>query len=163
MHLLLKWNPDREHDTLDQHLATAERLGSTWWGCDTTAEARRVARDRLDRLQAQLNSSVATSAWIYRTGDDPESARVYRAEVAGIAEDVAGIDPSHRPPGMSNDHAFLFVELTNLEPVTPEEMLGNLELFDQSGRHLDAGSLGNQTSPLYVTSRTSPPASPAGP
>lgn len=153
MSLLLKWSPTREVDTLDKHRAAAAAHGSTWWGCDSDSEARRTATVRLAQVNSQLADGRPTSAFLYRTGDAPSEAQVWRAVVKAIADDVADIDLTHRPPGADPSAAFLFVELTDFKPVATGWVESHLEKWDPPGGGLDAGALGNQTSPMFVIER----------
>ena len=44
MHVLVKWNPKLESDTLERHRKVAQSQGSTWWGCDTIDDPRSACR-----------------------------------------------------------------------------------------------------------------------
>jgi len=148
MELILKWSPEHEDDTCDQHRAVARAKGSTWWGCWSTDDSRRVARDRLALLEAQLAGGVPTRAFVYRLGADPE---VWRARVVGFAEDESLTDATHRPSGMTFDGCFLFVELTDFEKIEPDWPERHLALWDQpAAGAVHWASLHNQTSPLYA-------------
>jgi hypothetical protein len=153
MHLLLKWNPDHEVDTCDQHRAHAGSQGSTWWSCDTESETRAVAPKRLERITAQRRGGKPTSAFLYRTGDAPADAEVWRAEVVEATDDEALVDPALRPPHMRASSGFLFVKLTDFEAVPPGWVLEHLEHWDEPGKAVDAGGLRTQTSPFYVAER----------
>jgi hypothetical protein len=148
MELLLKWSPEHEDDTCDQHRAVARAKGSTRWGCWSIDDSRRIARDRLTRLDAQLAAAVPTRSFVYRLGAEPE---VWKARVLGLAEDESLTDTTHRPQLMAFDGCFLFVELTDFEQIESDWPEGHLGLWDQpaAGPVLWA-SLHNQTSPLYV-------------
>lgn len=148
MDLVLKWSPQHEADTCDQHRAAANAKGSTWWGCWSTDDTRRIGRDRLAILEAQIAGGIRTCAFVYRLGADPE---VWRARVLAFAEDESMTDRTHRPKGMTFEGCFLFVELADFEKVEPEWPERRLCLWDKpAAGALGWASLHNQTSPLYV-------------
>lgn len=153
MHLLVKWSPDRETDTLDRHRAVALAHGTTWWGCETSDPRRLAAKDRVDLLERQLAAGVEVEVYLYRLGDPAGEAKVHRARLVGVAADESGIDVGRRPDGYGGSHCSLYLELADFEETTPSQVLG-LELYDPPrGRTVDAGALGNQTSPMYVLHR----------
>lgn len=148
MDLLLKWSPELEDDTCDQHRAAAASMGSTWWGCYSIDDNRHIARDRLALIERQLADRVPTTAFVYRLGPDTE---VWRTRVVGVEEDDSLIDRTHRPKGMSFDGCFLFVELADFESIDPGWPEQRLALWDKPGDgSLHWSSLHNQTSPMYV-------------
>jgi hypothetical protein len=148
MHMLLKWNPDYEDDTCDQHRATAGAIGSTWWGCWSVSDERRIAPDRLARLEEQLGLGVTTWAYVYRLGAQPE---VWQARVLNIVEDESLTDQRRRPAGMTFDGCFLFVELADFTEIDTDWPSQHLALWDRpSDGALQPGSLHNQTTPMYV-------------
>jgi hypothetical protein len=152
MHLLLKWNPTYESDTCDQHRAHAAAVGTTWWSCDSESEDRRVAPARLDQLSAQDAGRVKSYAFVYRTGDEPADAEVWRARILSFSEDPVDVDPVRRPPGMRDESGFLFVELADFEAVAAGWILDGLERWDEPRASM-ASALRNQTSPIYVALR----------
>lgn len=148
MEILLKWNPAHEDDTCDQHRAAAAKMGSTWWGCWSSDQTRRIGTNRLELLQHQLGTGVPTRAFVYRLGTQPE---LWSARVLAIAEDESLVDRTHRPTGMHFEGCSLFVELADFERMEPDWSERRLGLWDNpaDGPVLWA-SLHNQTSPLYV-------------
>lgn len=122
-------------------------------GCDSDSKSRRTGTDRLRRVERRLQQAVPTFAFVYRSGDSPAEAETWRARVVGLAEDDSGIDLARRPPGMTSDEAFLFVELTDFERLPFGWVLEHLARWDASDALLDEGALKNQTSPLYVVER----------
>jgi hypothetical protein len=73
--------------------------------------------------------------------------------VDDITDQPEEVDENARPNGYTLDSSFLFLRLSNFVQIEPGWVLSNLELFDQKCP-LDAGALGNQTSPLYVALRS---------
>jgi hypothetical protein len=57
------------------------------------------------------------------------------------------------PVGHDVASSLLFVELCDFERLPSGWILDHLDQWDQPGRGLDAGGLGNQTSPLYMALR----------
>jgi hypothetical protein len=153
MHFLIKWNPEREADTLQRHLDVAKSKGTSWWACVTSSKTRRAAPERVDTIQRQLAQGRTTVAFWYKTGAAPEQADVWQATVIGVTAAVEEVDPTHRPSGFSLSPAYLYVELSDFEQVPSGWVTRNLELWDQPGRLLDGGALRNQASPLYVCVR----------
>lgn len=150
LHLLVKWSPEREADTLDRHRLVAEKHGTTWWGCETADPDRKVAPARLDILNRQLKAGTPTSVFLYRLGDKVADARVYEAALRAVSADEIGVDLDRRPSGYEDSQCFLYLELADFAEVASATTSG-LELYDAPfGRSLTAGALGNQTSPLYV-------------
>lgn len=154
MHVLLKWNPEKEIDTLDRHRQVADLKGVTWWGCDSTSSSKRTARSRIDHLNDQIRRGETVWAFVYRTGDAPRSANVWRADVGEVTDNPEAVDEGSRPSGYPLDGSFLWLKLSNFVPLERGWVLNNLELFDQQ-RALDRGALANQQSPMFVSLRTS--------
>ena len=156
MHLLVKWNPDRdpagEESTLDRHHQTAMRMGSTWWGCDTDGETKSIDIKRLDQLSWQLGRNIPTHAYLFRTGEEPGRAEVWRAEVRAVTQNESEIDLTHRPPGMSTEAAWLFIELSGFEQMPTGWLIDALVRWDEPTESLLSG-LRTRTSPLFVAER----------
>lgn len=150
MHLLLKWNPERESDTLQRHMAVAREQGSSWWGCDTESRTRSIAHERIDLFRQQLREGQSAFAFVYRLGDPAAEADVWKAKVRAVSDRPEEVEENRRPTGYTLASSFLFVDLEEFEPVEPGWILDHVELWDQPGRLIDQGGLGNQTSPLYV-------------
>jgi hypothetical protein len=156
MHLLVKWNPDRdragEASTLERHRRTAESVGSTWWGCVTDGETKSIDAKRVDQIDWQLSHRIDTYAYVFRTGDEPRHAEAWRARVLGLSKEQSEIDPSHRPSGMSPDATWLFIELTAFEPLPSGWVLDRLVRWDEPSESILSG-LRTRTTPLFVGMR----------
>jgi hypothetical protein len=156
MHLLVKWNPDRdpagEPSTLERHRQTATQVGWTWWGCDTDGETKSIDVKRLDQINWQLAREVATYAYLFRTGDEPGRAEVWRALVRALTPNESDIDLAHRPSGMSTDAAWLFIELSDFEEMPAGWVVDALVRWDQPTESILSG-LRTRTSPLFVGER----------
>jgi hypothetical protein len=156
MHLLVKWNPDRdpagEASTLERHRQTAIQMGSTWWGCDTDGETKSIDTKRLDQFNWQLEREIPTHAFLFKTGDDAGRAEVWRAQVRALTQEESEIDVAHRPPGMSTAAAWLFIELTDFEPMPTGWVVDALVRWDEPTESILSG-LRTRTSPLFVGAR----------
>lgn len=157
MHLLVKWNPERdtagEASTLERHRTTAEQMGSTWWGCDTDGDTKSIDVKRLDQVNWQLSEAIPTHAYLFRTGDEPSRAEVWRAELLAITREASEIDQSHRPPLMSTEAAWLFIELASFEPLPRGWAVDALVRWDEPEESILSG-LKTRTSPLFVGVRS---------
>ena len=152
MHLIVKWSPERESDTADQHRRVAKATGATWWGCDSIDPSRRAAPERIVQLRGQLAAGVDTHAYVYRSGAATQAeAEVWLTDVCDVTDDEVEVEREHRPRGMPLESSFLFVKLKDFRPFKGD-LLEELDLWDPT-KTLQAGSLGNQTSPLYVCMR----------
>ena len=153
MHLLVKWNPERDPadqaSTLERHRTTAAEKGSTWWGCDTDGDTKAIDVKRVDQLNSQLSLLVPTYAYLFRTGDEPRRAEVWRAAIRALTQEESQIDPSHRPPGMSTDAAWLFIELSDFQPLPAGWVVDGLVRWDEPTKTVLSG-LRTRTSPLFV-------------
>lgn len=145
MHLVFKWNADREPQTIERHRVIAEREGSVWWGRFSASTTRSVAKSKLEDLQRQLDSGLETFAFLYRRGS------LWRSRVEEVTVDPPdGADPRF-PTYYRPSDCNLFVRLTSFEELEPDWLLSNATLSsypDEPGR-LD-GALSNQTTPLFV-------------
>ncbi len=150
MHVLVKWNPRRDSNTLDKHRRVAES-GSTWWGCDSDSPSRSTAKPRIDRLNGQIQRNQPVWTFIYRTGDSPSAADVWRATTEWITDRLQDVDESQRPAGYTLDGSFLWLKLRDFVRVEPGWVVANLELF--TGRQLTSQALKSQQSPIFVSIR----------
>ena len=148
LHLLLKWNPVDDPDTIEKHQdVAASHDGRVWWGSFTRGH-RRISDERVNKFRAQLSLGVDTFAYLYRGGPSPA---VWRARVEQITNDRAEVDeerlPTHYRP---EQHHTAYVLVSDIEPYDIAALLGGVAL----ARNPIAGSLTpalkNQTSPMDV-------------
>lgn len=149
MHPMLRWNPDQEQDTVDLHAKIAAEHGAVWWAKPTVGKERRPAAWRLKTLDDQLRRGTPTWAFLYRQGDGPEVARIWRARVLEVSEDGVGVDPALMPSSSSVEQSSLFVKLADITELAPGWALGNLGLFD-TGEPLDAARLLGRATLMWV-------------
>jgi hypothetical protein len=150
LHLLLKWNPIDDPDTIRKHQDVANSHdGRVWWGSFTRGDPpRRIGDERVKKFRAQLSHGVDTFAYLYRLGPSPA---VWRAHVEQIANDRAEVDEERLPTyyGPAQQHTA-YVLIRDIEPFDVAALLGRIAL----ARNPIAGSLTpalrNQTSPIDV-------------
>ncbi len=147
VHLLLKWNPESDPDTLIKHLDVIQQQGSVWWG-NFTKRDRRLGADRLAEFRDQLSKDVPTYAFLYKTGPHPE---LHRAVVHDITNDRAETDAPRVPPyyGEEQRHS-LYVRVSDVESVPLDWARTNLALASRPVSGSLGPALRNQTTPLYV-------------
>lgn len=109
-----------------------------------------MADERRRTLAEQRRREVSTHVYLYRTGDQPEKAEVWRADLVDVAEDETQTDRRRRPAAFQERPSFVYLELGRFQPVPPGWVLDHLELYDFPGRQVDKGALGNQVTPVYV-------------
>ncbi len=147
IHLLLKWNPTDDPETMDKHLAVASARGSVWWG-SVTRGTRRVPDARIAVLQNQLDADIPTFAYLYRTGPHPA---VWRAEIEAVTNKREETDaervPSYYPPEQRHS---VYVRIRDITPVDLEWLRTDIARAAKPISGSLASGLRSQTSPLYV-------------
>jgi hypothetical protein len=157
MHPMLRWNPEHEEETVELHAKIAAEHGAVWWGKPTVGKERRAAAWRFKTLDDQLRRGTPTWAFLYRQGDAPEVARVWRARVLEVSEDGVGVDTALMPSYYSVEQCNLFVKLADITELPPGWALGHLGLFDSGEPLGSAGLLGRATLMwVYETPATVP-------
>jgi hypothetical protein len=149
MHPMLRWNAEQEHETIELHAKIAAEHGAVWWGKSTVGKERPTAAWRFKTLDDQLRRGTPTWAFLYRLGDAPEVARIWRARVLAVSEAGAEVDPALMPSHYSVDQCNLFVKLADITELPPGWALGGLGLFD-SGEPLDAARLLGRATLMWV-------------
>ena len=149
MHLLLKWSRagNLHHiDEVEEHRKAAELSGSVTWDCYTESD-KSISGVRLEALQKQIESGVPTVALLRESGRPKSDPNLWQASVLGVSDTADALD-SLLPPHYEGDSHFLFLALANF--VRVEESILSDFVLHASGSPLDEGSMGNQTSPLYI-------------
>jgi MoxR-like ATPase len=109
--LLLRWDPARNPNTIDDHRAVAEVNRSVWWGKvgDPTKRAP-LAEDKLARIRAQLTEGTTTHVYLHRAGE------LWRATLHQIETDRDTIDESLVPDYYNSDtEHHLWLRLSDFE------------------------------------------------
>jgi MoxR-like ATPase len=142
-HVLLKWNADREPQTIERHREIAERSGSVWWGRFAQPGAPGVSADRIAELRAQIKGGVPTFVFLYRRGD------VWRSTLQQVTTDPNDVDRDQLPAYYTTRECNAFFRIGDFEHLEADWVTRNLRLANPSAGPL-AGALGNQTTPLFV-------------
>jgi MoxR-like ATPase len=149
LHLIVKWNPKHATETIAKHQEVANIHKAVWWGVFSSGDNQRVGVDTLAQLQQQLDSDVATYAWLM----GPAGLPVWRTSLLEISDSrpqEEKLVPSYYPPEMAHK---VWLKLRDFQQLDRDWLLRNLEQDARPGKIL---SLGNQTNPLKVRQRTKP-------
>ena len=146
IHLLFKWNADREPRTIDLHREIASREGSVWWGRFSASSAPSIAQSKLVQLQDQLATRVETHAYVYRRGS------LWRAVVQEATVDPPPHDDPRFPTYYRPEDCNFFVRLSDWEELAHDWLPKNVVLASHPDADPDrmASALTNQTTPLFV-------------
>ncbi|HEX2040899.1 MAG TPA: DUF3578 domain-containing protein [Acidimicrobiales bacterium] len=146
LHLVLKWNPEHNTDTVRDHQEIVRRHGSVWWGNWTKGE-RRASDERIRKLKAQIERGVPTYAFLYRTGRTPALWRATMLDITNRRDDVDDVLlPDYY--AASQEHS-VYVRLSNIEAIAFDWAQDHLVLASREAGSL-SGALRSQTTPLYV-------------
>ncbi len=145
LHLVFKWSPATQPETLALHQDVAEREGSVWWGKFGTG---RINEAKLRRLQGQLDSGVPTH--VYLRGPDGSFIRTRLHE---FTVDPADIDQGRMAGHYGIDECSAFARISDFESLGGEWPLSHLLLQSQPVPSVLPGALQNQQTPLYVYER----------
>jgi 5-methylcytosine-specific restriction enzyme B len=150
LHLVFKWSPVDDPDTMDKHLAVAaEHDDRVWWGSWTKGDPpRRISDARVQQFQKQIDHGTETYAYLYRIGPSPA---VWRAHVEKITNERADVD-EERVPGYygPEQHHNVYVLLHRIEKYDLPWLMENVALAKNPIVGSLAPALKNQTSPLNV-------------
>jgi len=142
VHVLLKWNADREPRTIDLHRDLAERIGYVWWGRFAQPGAPGVSAEKIGQLRSQIAKGTPTFAFLYRRGD------AWRTRLEDVTSNPADVDPDHLPDYYTVRECNAFFRIRDFEQLPQNWVVNNLQLRYPSGSM--SGALGNQTTPLFV-------------
>lgn len=147
VHLLLKWNPQEDPQTVDKHKEVADRLGAVWWGSFTRGD-RRIGDDRIAKLRTQLVGGRPTYAFLYRSGPAPA---LWRARVLAVTNQRGQVDEGRVPTYYGPDQSHSgYVLLADIEPADLSWVQSRLALASKPVAGSLAPALRNQTTPVYV-------------
>jgi hypothetical protein len=148
VHLLLKWSPSTDPDTVEKHMATADAHdGYVWWGCWTEG-SRRVPDHRVQTIRDQIAAGHPTYAYLYRSGPSPAG---WRSRIHAITNERTDVDPERVPPYYPpGQHHSVYVLLKDIEPVELSRIRNDLALQSKPIAGSLISGLKTQTSPLYV-------------
>lgn len=143
IHLVLKWSPSIEANTIEFHREVAERRGAVWWGRVSKPGTTGLAADRIERIRQQLQQGSVTNVYLH------SSASTWRTRLLAITTDPSEVEealvPDYYNPAT---HHSLWVKLADFERTEPSELTEGFVLA-QSGEPVTLGGLGNQ-GPLVI-------------
>jgi hypothetical protein len=145
LHVLLKWNADREPLTIERHREIADREGSVWWGRFARAGAPGVSPGKVSDLRHQLEHGVPTYAFLYRRG------KTWKTRIQEVATNPNEVDEKRIPEYYAKAECNAFFRVSDFEPTEESWLEAHVRLASNPG-DADAfvGALGNQTTPLFV-------------
>ncbi|HEY9404776.1 MAG TPA: AAA family ATPase [Pyrinomonadaceae bacterium] len=146
-HILFKWSPERDPDTIVKHRQIAESHGSVWWGRLGNPETSGMKAERLSQLRAQLNSGAVTYAFLYRRGE------AWRTRLQEVTTDLSEVDHGLRPEEFAQTRCNLYARLTDFEELDPGWVESRLVPSADPSAEGMMSALRNQTSPLLVYDR----------
>lgn len=147
VHLLFKWAPERDPDTVVKHRLVAESHGSVWWGKLGNPETSGMREEKLNQLRKQLSSETDTYAFLYRRGE------VWRTRLLEITTDPSEVDHGLRPQEFAQTQCHLYARLSDFEELPPEWIETHLVPAGNPSAEGMMSALRNQTSPLLVYER----------
>ena len=155
VHLLFKWNAERDPDTVVKHREVADELGSVWWGRSGSPTLPGISADRLADFRRQLDGGVLTHVYLYRRGE------LWQTKMEQITSDAADVDQERLPSYYSKDECNLFARISHFQELPADWVTDHLLLASDPDPSGLAGSLSNQQSPLFMFERFEPLLRPA--
>ena len=120
LHLLFKWNADREPNTIQLHKEVADKNGSVWWGRFGQAGSTGMGKAKLSLLQHQLDGGVVTHAFLYRRGE------IWQTTLEAITTSPDGVDDQRMAGYYTKDECNLFARISNFVNLPVDWALKNL-------------------------------------
>jgi len=151
LHLLLKWSAARGKDTLERHRDAAEKHGSVWWGKFSTSGSAGISGSKLAVLQGQLAVGTPTHAYLHHQSE------VWRTRLEEITTDASQVDEERMAGYYDKDTSTLFARLSDFQEVEFAEFAASVVLASNPDPEALKGALGNQTNPLFLYERWTPP------
>jgi hypothetical protein len=146
-HLLFKWSPDRDPETIEKHRRVAESRGSVWWGRLGNPESSGMSADKLELIRGQLNSGAEIYAFIYSRRE------AWRTMLQEITANVADVDNDLRPEDFALTRCNLYARVSNFERLADGWVESRLVPAGDPSAEGMMSALRNQTSPLLVYER----------
>ena len=149
LHLVVKWSPNYEPETIARHQEVIDRHGAVWWAIfSQSSEQWQIGQQWLDELGSQLASDRET--FVFISGET-----CWRARLVQLETDRDQVDPALIPDYYARLSGWqvLWLKLTQLEQRTRDDLLRLLDPANKPGKPV---ALGNRTNPLMVRLRTRP-------
>lgn len=115
IHLLLRWNPEINPDTVEEHRAVAATHGAVWWGKIGNPARRAIAADKLAQIASQLAEGQSTWVYLHRQGE------LWRTRLEAIATAEDDVEPELVPSHYDSaaiDH-HLWLKLSDFQSLAP--------------------------------------------
>ncbi len=151
LHLLLKWSATRGKDTLDRHRDAAARHGSVWWGKFSTSGSAGISDSKLTVLRGQLAAGTPTHAYLHHQSE------VWRTRLEEITTDATQVDEERMAAYDDKNTSTLFARLSDFEEVEFAQFASSVVLASNPDPDALNGALGNQTNPVFLYERWTPP------
>jgi len=139
LHLILKWNRDRERATVQRHVDVADSYGKAWWGSFGSSETPAVGKQNLSTLHDQIEEGIPTYAFLYTRGE------VWRTKVSAVEIDATNIDVGRLPGYYEAGQCNAFFLLEEFQELPSEWAASHLVLARNPDPSALPGALGNQT------------------
>ncbi len=149
LHLLFKWSPEYESDTVSLHRTVADQHGSVWWGKFGT-NPHPIGARKLEQVEQQLDAGIPTQVFLYGDGT------ATRAQLEEISVNPDVVDEERMAGYYEKAACNLFVRLSRFEELPADWPVGRLALASDPDPEKMQGALSNQTTPLFVYERFLP-------
>jgi hypothetical protein len=138
LHLLLRWQPVRNTNILEEHHTIAESKGSVWWGKIGDPSRPALSLSNLQAFASQLQGGIPTHVYLYRPGE------LWRTTLESITTDKNDVDPALVPSYYDDSTTHhLWVKLREFKQLTA----------DRAAQHLTLASNGK---PIRFTGQSRP-------
>jgi MoxR-like ATPase len=146
LHLLLRWQPTQNPNTITEHRELAEARGAVWWGKIGNQGRSPLSEANLETLRQQIAAGVPTHVYLYRAGE------LWRTDLQQVQLEVPADErdliPQYYSPSTSH---HLWLRLTNFVSLPASAAATGLVLAS-SGR---PPSFAGQTSLFLVRENSS--------
>jgi 5-methylcytosine-specific restriction enzyme B len=142
IHLVLRWSPEINRETVALHRDKAHERGSVWWG--RFSKRGPISARRMTAIREQLARGMPTYAFLYGEG------KAVRTRIQEITEDPAEVDEERLPGYYPKSDCDLFVRLSDFEELDEGWLERHVVLAEHPEPARMRGALANRTNPLYV-------------
>ncbi|MEQ8832820.1 MAG: AAA family ATPase [Miltoncostaeaceae bacterium] len=142
-HLILKWSPKFDPETIEKHESVAEAMGAVWWGRRGTPGKSSLSRKNFETFQQQIAEGVPTLVFLH---SGPGG--TWRTRMTGIAlgEEAEDVDPELVPDYYDpQTYHSLWVRLTDFTQIEPQEVCDDFVLAQSSQASKEGAPVTEQT------------------
>jgi MoxR-like ATPase len=144
IHLIVKWSAAHGADTVDKHIAVANRHGSVWWGLHGTPDRPKLGPDSVARIRKQLAAGLSTRVFL-------SGPSCWKTTLSDIAIERPEVDEGLVPDYYQRTQGHgLWVKISGFEEIERAWLTDHLELAKTPGKPLSDKSLSQTTNPLIV-------------